>query len=95
MKKLKFLHEKTANAQKTEFVSKGRIKEYGKERYQKRLKEKEENEKSGLVTKSMFELQFGWEDQADWYVYDNKIKNKKYYNKYEYFKGTYAQKERR
>lgn len=95
MKKLKFLHEKTPNAQKTEFVAKGRMQEYGRERYQKRLKEKEENEKSGFVTKSMFELQFGWKDTGDWYVYDKKTKNKKYYDKYEYFKGTYTQKERR
>ena len=95
MKKIKFLHEKTPNAQKIEFVSKGRMQEYGRERYQKRLKKREEDEKSGLVTKSMFELQFGWRDQGDWYVYDNKTKNKKYYEKYEYFKGTYAQKERR
>ena len=95
MKKLKFLHEKTPNSQKTEFVSKGRMQEYGKERYQKRLKKREEDEKSGLVTKSMFELQFGWRDQGDWYLYDNRTKNKKYYDKYEHYKGTYAQKERR
>jgi hypothetical protein len=94
MKKLKFLHEKTPNAQKTEFIAKGRMQEYGRERYQKRLKKKEEDEKSGFVTKSMFELQFGWKDSGGWTVSPNRT-YRKYIDKYEYFRGNHTQKERR
>ena len=90
---IKFLHEK--KQKKESFAWKGREKEWAREKYQQKLKEKEENEKNGLVTKSMFELHFGWRDQGDWYVYDGKTNNKKYFNKYEYFRGTHAQKEKR
>jgi len=95
MDKTKFLHEKTKKAQQKEFVSKGRMQEYGKERYQKRLKQRELDEKSNLVTKFLFELQFGFTDHGDWYIYNNRTKNNKYYSKFEYFRGTHTQKERR
>ncbi len=94
-KMARFLHERKAVTKKPNLLWKGREQEWAKEKYQQKLKEKEENEKNGLVTKSMFELQFGWKDQNDWYIYDNKTSNKKYFNKYEHYKGTYAQKERR
>jgi hypothetical protein len=70
------------------------MQEYGRERYQKRLREREENEKNGLVTKSMFELQFGWRDQGGWTISPNRT-YRKYIDKYEYFRGNHAQKERR
>lgn len=95
MKNIKFLHEKKQKIKEENLVWKGREKEWAKEKYQNKLKEKEENEKNGFVTKSLFELQFGWKDYADWYVYDSKTNNKKYFNKYEYFRGTHAQKEKR
>tara|TARA_B100000287_G_C20658650_1_gene789401 strand:+ start:2470 stop:2754 length:285 start_codon:yes stop_codon:yes gene_type:complete len=90
---MKFLHDK--KKKKEGLVWKGREQEWAKEKYQNKLKEKEENEKSEFVTKSMFELQFGFKDAGDWYVYDKKNQNKKYFDKYEYYKGTYTQKERR
>ncbi|BAQ92988.1 hypothetical protein [uncultured Mediterranean phage uvMED] len=91
MNKLKFLHERTAKSQQKEFVSKGRMQEYGRERYQKRLKQREEDEKSNLVTKDTWELQFGWKhNRPDW----NKDL-KRYYNKYEHFKGIHAKADKR
>ena len=90
---MKFLHDK--KKEKKSFTWKGREKEWAKEKYQQKLKEKEENEINGYVTKNMFELQFGFKDYGDWYVYNNKTKNKKYFDKFEYFRGTHAQKERR
>ena len=42
----------------------------------------------------MFELQFGWKDSGGWVVSPNKT-YRKYVNKYEYFRGTHAQRERR
>lgn len=47
--------------EKPEFVSKGRISEYNKERRAKKLKEQKEAKKSKFVTKDTFELQFGFE----------------------------------
>ena len=87
---MKFLHEK--KKKKENFVWKGREQEYAKEKYQKQLKEKEENESNGYVTKSMFELQFGWKDSGAWTVSPNKT-YRKYIDKYEYFRGNHAQKE--
>jgi len=95
MDKRKFLHERKAVTKKEDLVWKGREKEWAREKYQQKLKEKEENEKNGYVTKNMFELQFGFKDYGDWYVYDSRTSNKKYFDKFEYFRGTYAQKERR
>jgi len=46
---------------KPEFVSKGRISEYNKERRAKKLKEEKKAKKSKFVTKDIFELQFGFE----------------------------------
>ena len=89
---MRFLHEK--KKEKKEFTWKGREKEWAKEKYQNKLKEKEENEKSKFVTKSMFELQFGWKDSGAWVVSPNRT-YRKYINKYEYFRGTHAQREKR
>ena len=91
----RFLHERKAVPRKANLLWKGREKEWAKEKYQQKLREKEEKEKSGLVSKSLFEMQFGFKDGGDWYVYDSKTSNKKYFDKFEYFRGTHAQKERR
>jgi len=46
---------------KPEFVSKGRVSEYNKEKRAEKLNLKEKAKKSKFVTKSIFELQFGFE----------------------------------
>ena len=56
---MKFLHER--KKKQTEFVSKGRISEYNKERYKdKKLQEKEKS-KTKFVTDNCFQLQFGFD----------------------------------
>lgn len=90
----RFLHERKAVTKKPNLLWKGREKEWAKEKYQNKLKEKEENESNGYVTKSMFELQFGWKDSGGWTVNPNKT-YRKYIDKYEYFRGNHAQRERR
>jgi len=91
----RFLHERKAVPRKANLLWKGREKEWAKEKYKNKLKEKEEKAKSGYVTKNMYELQFGFKDQGDWYVYDNKTSNKKYFDKFEFYRGTHEKKERR
>ena len=90
-KMARFLHERKAVTKKPNLIWKGREQEWAKEKYQNKLKEEEENEKSKFVTKSLWELQFGWKHQKPNWNYILK----QYYNKYEYFRGTHAQKERR
>tara|TARA_R100000388_G_C7194298_1_gene135095 strand:- start:166 stop:423 length:258 start_codon:yes stop_codon:yes gene_type:complete len=56
---MKFLHQR--KKKKTEFVSKGRISEYYKEKYKDKKLQKKQDDKSKFVTKNCFELQFGFD----------------------------------
>ena len=53
-------HEYEPLEGKSEFVSKGRLPEYNRERRAKKLRKEEEAKKSKFVTDDVFTLQFGF-----------------------------------
>lgn len=91
-----FLHDRRVFNQTSgyDFKDKKQLSEYNKKRREQKIQREKDLEGNGLVNKTLFELQFGFKDSGDWYV-DTKKGYRKYIDKYEYYKGTHPNRERR
>tara|TARA_R100001443_G_scaffold117393_1_gene141971 strand:+ start:6218 stop:6523 length:306 start_codon:yes stop_codon:yes gene_type:complete len=91
-----FLHDRKVYNETSgyDFKDKDQLSEYNKKRRAEKKQREKELEGNGFVNKTLFELQFGFKDSGDWYV-DTKKGYKKYMDKYEYYRGIHAQRERR
>lgn len=89
---MKFLHEKKELKETLGLKDKGVLSEYNKKRRRLKLEKELELESNGFVTKSAYELVFGFKDSNAWFCNPNGV-YRKYVDKYEYYRGTHAKKE--
>ena len=91
-----FLHDRKVYSETSgyDFKNKEELSEYNKKRRKEKLERLKNAEGNGFVTKSCFELQFGWKESGAWIV-NTKKGYKKYVDKYEYYRGTHPNRDRR